>query len=99
MTQISARTARVFWNPDGDVRVEPLGSGNKHRDLKRSGGACYEKWQNASTSELKFLMLQTIWEMVLRDRVDPLKVHEAFKAIPEYCAILPEDHPDCLPYE
>lgn len=99
MDDIPARYACIYWSKGGDVEVHRALSGNTAEHLHKSGGACWDFWQTASTEELYFRLLQQICTLMTCEGIDPAKVHDAFKVIPEYRLTLPKGHPDSLPDE
>ena len=96
----TARKAAIYWTKNGDVVVdhfvEEPGGGDTHKEHSKSGGACWAFWQQASPEELYFRLLQQICKLMTCEGIEPAKVHEAFKVVPEYRLILPRDHPDSL---
>lgn len=58
-------------------------------ELTSSGGAAYAFWQEASTEELYFRLLQTVISLVRDDGISVEVVHAAFLVVPEYVATLP----------
>lgn len=96
MEHIPARQACIYWTPNGDVEVDRVRSGNRHSHLQKSGGACWGFWQEASPEELYFRLLQQICDLMISQGIEPARVHEAFRVVPEYRVTLPHDHPDSL---
>jgi hypothetical protein len=96
MEHIPAREARIFWTPNGDVEVHRVGSGIHPRHHRSSGGACWGFWQEASPEELYYRLLQQVCHLIINHGIEPAKVHEAFKVVPEYRLAWPPDHPDFL---
>lgn len=100
MREVPLREARILWEPGGDVAIVGDGEDARRYDrLSNSGGACHLFWRKCNTEELYFRMLQTIWGLVNKDKIDHRKVHEAFLVVPEYRAILSPDQDEYLGHE
>lgn len=93
---IPAREARIFWDRQGEVGIARLGDTKKFAHLRKSGGACWGFWQQASPEELYFRLLQQVAHLIISEGIEPAKVHKAFLVVPEYRLTLPADHPDAL---
>ena len=96
MEIIPAREACVFWNPGGDVAVARAGGPDNYGHLQKSDGACWAHWQEATAEGLYFRLAQLLNRLIIVHKVDPVLVHNAFLAVPEYRVMLPYDHPDAL---
>jgi hypothetical protein len=81
------RDAIIAWNPRGDIEVAPLaetrGTG-RFDHLRNSGGGVYSEVREARGEAAKVMALAEWHVIVLRDRVDPKKAHNAFLKIDEY---------------
>lgn len=84
---IPLRDAIILW--DGDLKKVMVKLKGKPETpemalLKKSGGAAFDFWQEASASELYFRLMQQFALMVRDDAIPPTVVHNAFLVIPEY---------------
>lgn len=84
---IPARKARIQWNDNGDVLVDEIGD-DSHPELTKSGGAVWAFWKKATPEGLYFRLLQQAHMLTVEHGIDPQKVHDAFKVIPEYRSIM-----------
>lgn len=96
INNIPCRRARIFWNTRGDVLVAEIGDGKDYMEYAKSAGACFGFWQETETDEMFFRLAQQVANLAIVEGVEPAKIHEAFRVIPEYRAILPKDHIDSL---
>lgn len=89
---IPARDAIICW--DGDLKKVIVRSKHSHpipgeNDLKSSGGAAFAFWNESSSEELYYRLLQ-LFIAIVRDDGVPIDVaNNAFMVIPEYVMSLP----------
>lgn len=62
-----------------------------NRDYLDSGGAAYQCWKEANTTQQCLLLFIEFQSLVYREGISPIYVHKAFLCIPEYCMLIAED--------
>lgn len=85
----SIKEMMVLWNPNSsDIEVvqwPPSKFGIKYdKSLMYSWGACNSEIRSLSEERCKLMTMITVSKIIIRDKVDALKVHEAFLNIREY---------------
>lgn len=91
---IPIQEATILWIPKdegGKIKiVRHPETGNKDRGMK-STGACWAVWGKMTTEEQKDQLLIDVRNIVIKDGVDPMDVHQALLVIPEYRKMLNRD--------
>lgn len=84
--QYSANEVALLWNNGGGVLVCPLEEAQYHKNLNKSGMACYRNIrENESGSVfLKAMCFIEFAHLVIRDGCDPEDVHREMMKISEY---------------
>lgn len=88
------KEAMIVWNVGGDIDVVrwPDTEG-RSRHLRMSCGACFSATDKLEPEEVVSQVFIDFNTIVVRDRVDVLKAHEAFKKIDEYREAIASDMP------
>lgn len=75
----------IAWNPGGEVAIAEWPDHRGASDgFLFTGGAAYVAWQHAGAESLRVQLFTEFHTIVVRDRVDPQKAHQAFLAIDQY---------------
>ena len=97
---ISARNCLIYWTPlwndrttAGKVFVTCLGDTKRDKEFLMVGGAAYTEWRTCGLEELVSRLLVEFNSIIIRDRIDPFVVHEAFLQIEEYRNSIAQDCP------
>ncbi len=103
MHNIPLEKAMLTWNPTyveadtcsvgkpGDVKVVPHPEQPNNIGYDESFGACNAEYAQASEEKKMLLLYREAWQIVIRDKIDPQKMHDALLAIPEFRETLAED--------
>jgi len=83
------------WNPNSDeVKVGPWpDKKNWSKGYTMTGGACYSKVAKFTKEQCKFYLYLEGMHLIIRDKVNPIAVHNAFYEIDEYRDGLAHDMP------
>ncbi len=85
MTELGFDEWMVAWNRGGDVRVGPWPDKTRwSQGLSFTDGCCMSSWHEISSEGKVALMFIHFHTIVVRDRVDPQRVHQEFLKIGEY---------------
>lgn len=86
MSKLTAANTRLFWNPDtGDVRLIPQGKrAPDHSEFPCSGLGCYAEYQNMTFEQRKAMVFIEFAQLVVGDKIDPIKLHHVFLQLEEY---------------
>ena len=86
MSKSNCANTRLFWNQDtGEVMLSPIGAGDPGKErYPRSGLACYTAFQKATFEQRKARLFIDFAHLVVRDGIDPIKLHHLFLELEEY---------------
>lgn len=86
MSKFNCANTRLFWNPDtGDAVLVPPGArAPSHDEFPYSGLACYTDFQKATFEQRKMRLFIEFAHMVVRDSINPIKLHHLFLELEEY---------------
>lgn len=90
------KEAMIVWNVGGDIDVvayPPRTEADHLPHLRMSRGACFSATDALTPDEVVSQVFIDFNTIVVRDRVDVLKAHAAFKKIDEYRAAIAGDMP------
>lgn len=92
---MKAKECMFAWNPNSnDIEIGPWPDSTGWSDKYRmTGGATYSHLRSMSKTELIGYMFIEAMHLIIRDKVDPIAVHNAFCQIDEYREGLAEDVP------
>lgn len=99
MENIPLQHALLTWNP---ANRPPLGLGEpgdvevflhpvRHQLLDSTAGACETDYQKSNPATQLATLYRQAWHAVIRDGIDPQKMHNALLDIPEFRRTLAED--------
>lgn len=87
----------LLWNPGGDVVLVPLPMRDsvrtKYAHLKRSGLGCYHDVQVASFEKRKAMLAIEFAHLVVRDGIDPQRLHAVLCELAEWRDLCADDMP------
>jgi hypothetical protein len=90
----NATNTMLMWNAEtGDVLLKPWPeTGDKHGDYS-SGLACWVAIRNATFEQRKTIVFIEAMHLIVRDGIDPLKLHTVLLGLEEYRAGCSADMP------
>lgn len=92
---MNAKEAMLCWNPDSaEVALIPWPDQKQKSDpYDMTGLAAYTHVQEASFEKRKTIVFIEAMHLIIRDKVDPLAVHEALLGLDEYISGCADDMP------
>lgn len=94
----NARNTMLLWNPGTDqVTLMPLGEDD--RRYESSSLAAYAPVREMSFEERKTFAFVTAMHLIIRDKVDPMALHQALLGLPEYRDGCADDMPGLVRHE
>lgn len=87
--------ALILWEADAEPPVRVLRLGMDDRRYSNSQGSCTSPWELMGPAWRLTRLLALFHEIVVADKIDPARAHEAFLCIPEYRrAVCPDTIPE-----
>ena len=94
MKKRNAKNTMILWEPDtGDVLLVPWPSVYNSHPGYWSGFACYSDFRRASYKERQCMVFVEAMHLIIRDGIDPVKLHHVLMELEEYSSAMAEDVP------
>lgn len=95
---MNATNTMLLWNPrTGDVLLKPWPETDRlHRDY-RTGLACYKEVRKASFEQRKTMVFIEAMHLIVRDGIDPHRLHAVLLGLDEYRDACADDMPGVKP--
>ena len=95
MQMRNAKNSMLCWNPESsDVAIVPYpDTTGKSKRFSRTGLAVYSKIQEMSFSRRKMMVFIEAMHLIIRDKCDPMAVHNALLELQEYYDGCADDMP------
>ena len=89
----NATNTVLWWTPGGEVELGPYPDNRWDRRQQNNSLAAYRHIQQGSFEHRKTMVFIEAVKLIVRDRCDPDKVHNALLELEEYRDGLPDDMP------
>ncbi|MFZ4539414.1 hypothetical protein [Propionivibrio sp.] len=91
---MNATNTMLLWNPvSGDVFLKPWPERDHQHKGYRSGLACYLQVRNGTFEQRKTFILIEAMHLIVRDGIDPQKLHTVLLGLEEYRDSCSDDMP------
>ena len=91
---MNAKDTMLLWNPQtGDVLLQPWPDADHQYRSYRSGLACYAIVTDASFEQRKMYILVEAMHLIVRDGIDPIRLHHCLLGLDEYRDACADDMP------
>lgn len=91
---MNATDTMLLWNlKTGDVLLKPWPEPDRKHESYRSGLACYTDVRNASFEQRKAMVLIEAMHLIVRDGIDPQRLHQVLMGLEEYRDACADDMP------
>ena len=91
---MNATNTMLLWHPvSGDVFLKPWPERDHLHGDYRSGLACYTAIQKASFEQRKTMVLIEAMHLIVRDGIDPQRLHQVLLGLEEYRDSCSDDMP------
>jgi hypothetical protein len=97
---MNATNTMLLWNPrSGAVMLKPWPELDRLHSDYRSGLACYVAVRKASFEQRKTMVLIEAMHLIVRDGIDPQKLHTVLLGLDEYRDACASDMPGVVRHD